>query len=647
MANQNNQIKISAETRRSIYNMIMSHADFMGVFQGGNYEDQNIVDFLKLIWDLPAMPSEDSRFKNAEADAIQHLVNNDDWDLTYTFERRFNLLAGDIKYFVKFVEACVSPFVRASSEEIMQYVKEINPLLNRDNCELAIVDYIDESPHFLIKSGTGFTFERKDINSNRYTIYVDKLGDNKPCFFLESIIWDDYGHKTSFKLYSVDQDGNYLTVGKVKLCKKNENKTLDVIPRSFLSLDSNYCSLGQDTSYYSNIKRILGEDAMAFLYAMRDAAAFSRISDDFENDSGFRHSLLRDNSADIALNLGRYVLAGFDPDERVNFTYNTQLAYAPDFNFNIKFDFGRINQEDNFNRVIAIIGENGAGKTSLLSNLAKSIANQQKDCFFPHYPMFTKVVAASYSIFDKFYDIDARAFNFEYCGMHNNEGGLMDLEQLKAIHKRNAETINALNRGLSLKKFLDNILPNDMLESLFEKDRRETKFKYDVYEDYYCRMSSGQTMLTNLIIDITANVRSNCLIMIDEPEVHLHPNAITQIINVVNLVCDRFSSCCIMATHSPLVIQSLLSRNVLIMERDIDGMPVVRQMRIESLGENLTTINEEIFSNGQRDKYYRRLIKKAVEGKESMDQVLQELQNGDLPMSLTSYMLIDKYLNHD
>lgn len=647
MVNKNNQIKISAETRRSVFNKIMSHADFMGVFQGGNYEDQNIVDFLKMIWDLPAMPSEDPRFKNAEADAIQHLVNNDDWDLTYTFEQRFNLLAGEIKHFIKFVEACVSPFVRSSYDEIMQYVKEINPLLNRDNCELAIEDYIDDKPHFLIKSGTGFSFERKDINSNRYTIYVDKPdNNNKSCFFLESIIWDDYGHKTSFKLYYVDQNGNNLCVGKVKICKKNENKTLDVIPMSFLSLDSNYCSLGQATSYYSMIKRILGEDAMAFLYAMKDAAAFSRISDDFVNDSGFRHSLLRDNSADTALNLGRYVLAGFDPDDRLNFTYKIKLAYAPDYNFNIKFDFGRINQEDNFNRVIAIIGENGVGKTSLLFNLAKSIANQQKDCFIPHNPLFTKVVAASYSMFDKFYDIDARAFNFEYCGMHNNEGGLMNLDQLKARHKRNAETINALNRGQNLKEFLDTILPKDMLESLFE-NKRETTFKYSVYEDFYGKMSSGQTMLTNLIIDITANVRSNCLIMIDEPEVHLHPNAITQIINVVNLVCDRFSSCCIMATHSPLVIQSLLSRNVLIMERDIDGIPVVRQMRVESLGENLTTINEEIFSNGQRDKYYRQLIKKAVEGKESMEQVLQELQNGDLPMSLTSYMLIDKYLNHD
>lgn len=644
MLNQNKQIQISAETRRAIFDKILSHADFMGVFKGGNYEDQNFVDFLKMIWDLPTMPSEDPRFKNAEADAIQHLVNNDDWDLTYTFEQRFNLLAGDVGYFVKFVEACVSPFVRSNADEIKQYVNEINPLLNKDNCELAIEDYIDDNPHFLIKLGTGFSFERKNIESNMFTIYVDKLGDNKPCFYLKSILWDDYGHKTSFDLQYIDQEGNSSSIGRVKICKKNENKTLDVIPKSFTSLDLDYCSLGQETSYYSKIKRILGEDAISFLYAMKDAAIFSRISDDFINDLGFRHSLLRDNSADTALNLGRYVLAGFDPDDRVNFTYKTQLAYAPDFDFNIKFDFGKINQEDNFNRVIAIIGENGVGKTSLLSNLAKSIADQQKDCFLPHYPLFTKVVAASYSMFDGFYKIEARAFNFEYCGMHNNGGELINPEQLKERHLRNAETINALNRGRSLKKFLGNILPNDMLEVFFEDD---FEFKYDAYEDYYSKMSSGQTMLTNLIIDITANVRSNCLIMIDEPEVHLHPNAITQIINVVNLVCEKFSSCCIMATHSPLVIQSLLSRNVLIMERDIDGMPAVRQMRVESLGENLTTINEEIFSNGQRDKYYKRLIKKAVEGKDSMDQVLQELQNGELPMSLSSYMLIDKYLNHD
>lgn len=124
------------------------------------------------------------------------------------------------------------------------------------------------------------------------------------------------------------------------------------------------------------------------------------------------------------------------------------------------------------------------------------MANQQKDCFLPHYPLFTKVVAASYSMFDRFYDIDARTFNFEYCGMHNKEGGLMDLEQLKVRHKRNVETINALNRGRDLKIFLGKILANDILEDLFDS---ETKFNYNNYENYYGKMSSGQIMLTNLL----------------------------------------------------------------------------------------------------------------------------------------------------
>ena len=62
----------------------------LGRYGGGmSYEDLNVVDFLKLIWDLPAMRSEDDRFRNAEADAVQHMVNNDDWTLDDALLRRF------------------------------------------------------------------------------------------------------------------------------------------------------------------------------------------------------------------------------------------------------------------------------------------------------------------------------------------------------------------------------------------------------------------------------------------------------------------------------------------------------------------------------------------------------------------------------
>ena len=107
-------IQLLPEVRRAVYDVIMAQQNPLGHYgEGMSYEDLNVVDFLKLIWDLPTMPSQDDRFRNAEADAYQHMVNNDDWTLEEALLRRFNLLAGAHKYFNKFVEVIVSSEVRA------------------------------------------------------------------------------------------------------------------------------------------------------------------------------------------------------------------------------------------------------------------------------------------------------------------------------------------------------------------------------------------------------------------------------------------------------------------------------------------------------------------------------------------------------
>ena len=137
--------QITAELRRAIYEAIMRFPDVYGRFSdGSSYDELNKVDFLKLVWDLPAMPSEDFRFSNAEGDAFQHLVNNDDWDDDYTFLKRFNLLAGDSRFFIKFLEAVVSPAVRRNQKEQEEYVRSINTLLEPIDAELIAVDYVQE-----------------------------------------------------------------------------------------------------------------------------------------------------------------------------------------------------------------------------------------------------------------------------------------------------------------------------------------------------------------------------------------------------------------------------------------------------------------------------------------------------------------------
>ena len=92
-------ISLTSEIKRFVYDTIMAQDNPLGRYGNGtSYDDLNVVDFLKLIWDLPTMPSDDPRFRNAEADAYQHMVNNDDWTADEAFLRRFNLLAGDQKF---------------------------------------------------------------------------------------------------------------------------------------------------------------------------------------------------------------------------------------------------------------------------------------------------------------------------------------------------------------------------------------------------------------------------------------------------------------------------------------------------------------------------------------------------------------------
>lgn len=149
-------------------------------------------------------------------------------------------------------------------------------------------------------------------------------------------------------------------------------------------------------------------------------------------------------------------------------------------------------------------------------------------------------------------------------------------------------------------------------------------------------------MLLNLIIEILANIRHNTLLLIDEPEVHLHPQGITELVHIIDWLCEEYSSSCIMATHSAVIIQELLSRNVIVMDRELDGSPIIRPMTLESMGENLTTITQEIFGRDNKEPLYVKKIRKLVNSNKDIDEVLQKVQNNDIPISMPMYLLLDK-----
>lgn len=636
-------INFSAELKRSIYDCIMSQDNPLGRYnRGAAFDDLNVVDFLKLIWDLPTMPSEDPRFRNAEADACQHMLNNNDWTLEYAFLIRFNLLAGKQDVFIKFIEVMVSPEVRESKDDIDNYARSINSLLEDVDFELAIYDYINGLPCYRLMEGKLNDTVPIDLRPNTIPIFVDEQPDEYPAFRLTREIWDDYGYKTRYRLYYFPDSNNAHNVGLVKIMKKDAIETYGILPSRIFAFDDEFCSLGQSLTYYENIKKILGNKYKDFLNAIRDTAIFSSICDVFCNTDCYKHSLLRYQDAEKALLYAVYILAGYTVFDPIRFVFKAELPYYKGEQLGIKFDMGDIQSEYNLNRVIAIIGNNGVGKTSVLSQLAECIVNDNEDRFAPRKPVFKKVISASYSVFDKFFNIEGTSFNYTYCGIQKKNGVLLSNEEISARRRISIELIHKHDRDRTLYNYIKTLLPDEFVDVLFDD---LATFKEEEYSKIYPYLSSGQSMLMNLIIEIVANIRHNTLILIDEPEVHLHPKGITTFVNILNRICREFFSCCILATHSSIIVQELLSRNVIVMDRDEQGDPIVRPMRVESFGENLTTITEEIFGRGEVSPYYKTVVRKLVDQCENIDDVISHIQNNEVPISMALYMLIDKYFS--
>jgi HEPN domain-containing protein len=109
------------------------------------------VEFLQRLYDLEALPSTDSRFKNAAADIWQHRVNNPtDWPPDWIYDdARFNLLEGPADLFLRFLCQVVHPVVRPDRNEALQLVQHFNDQLRLEGWNLVEEEKIAGRPRFV------------------------------------------------------------------------------------------------------------------------------------------------------------------------------------------------------------------------------------------------------------------------------------------------------------------------------------------------------------------------------------------------------------------------------------------------------------------------------------------------------------------
>ncbi|KFF11469.1 AbiJ-related protein [Flavobacterium hydatis] len=636
-------MKLSKILKREILKKILEQHNPFG-------ESDNIMSFLSRIWELDIMPSTDSRFEDAFGDIQQHIVYNDDWNFEYLFEERLDLLSDD-KQFKVFLETILHPDIRQTEDEIMKFYLVINPYLEKEKYRFVIVNYLRDFPIYEIKLITDTDDIPADIKLNDIPFFVEWEPDGHndkfhshitPEVFPSFVLafndgWNDFRRMTQFYLFYYQSDSTFHKIGYVKIMNGTE-ETRDVLGDSFTNLSQGFCSLGQEYEYYEKLKLHLGKNFESVLWALKDAAFYPEVNDKFEKHFTFKNSLIRFDQAEQLLREAKYRIYDYNLSSLYSFKY----TFKPKFSkTSVDLEFNFDNDEDFANRIYALIGKNGTGKTQLMTSLPFDISQKADNKFMPRTPLFSKVISVSYSAFDTF-EIPKKtsSFNYLYCGLKDENGErLSERQQIMRFHSA-WKRIKTLERMIQWIKILENFLDQEILDLFIVLDESGD---YDVSLEGFGKarkmLSSGQSILLYIITEIVANIRYDSIILYDEPETHLHPNAISQLMNTIYALVNKFQSYCIIATHSPLVIQELLSRNVYVIEKE-GSVPSVRKLSYETFGENLTVLTEEIFGNRSVPKQYKKILQKLVEKGNTFEEILDIVEADDIPLSLNARLFL-------
>jgi len=101
------------------------------------------------------MASTDHRFKNAEGDIWQHMVNNSDWDQPELLYQRLKILDIPDEQFARFLETCLHPLVLSDPQKLSFRLGIVNDSLRNDGFGMRASGQISGRSTYKVVSTSG------------------------------------------------------------------------------------------------------------------------------------------------------------------------------------------------------------------------------------------------------------------------------------------------------------------------------------------------------------------------------------------------------------------------------------------------------------------------------------------------------------
>lgn len=460
-----------------------------------------------------------------------------------------------------------------------------------------------------------------------------------PCIVLTTDEWDDWSIAETL-FHAVFYGGEGTTkLGDVKIMTTESNVTRAVIPKKFTELPESYCSLGQSLEFYEQISELPQSLQTLILDGLKDVATNRDRAEKFKDNEVFNGSLLRFSEAEKAFKEAKQYFGG-NATKILNFSFIYKIHEASEPH-DVELDF-----TDNIlpHRINAFVGKNATGKTKILTELASYISGvkQNRGNFSPARPSFSKIIAISYSAFDELYkpfenkdkdkspesNEESELFSYKYCGLRNKDG-LLSLSELEEHFYQSYDAIVKRGREDEWKKILQNVFEEEHLELIDQFGKSQSQSGLSNL------LSSGQNILLSTITDVIAHIEEDSLLLFDEPELHLHPNAIANFMRMYYEILEDFKSFSIISTHSPIILQEIPSKFVRVFSR-IDNTPMIDPPSLECFGENISSITNDIFEVRENESNYKTIFKH-LSDRHTKEEII-DLFEDDLSFNALAYL---------
>jgi len=467
--------------------------------------------------------------------------------------------------------------------------------------------------------------------------------------FLLTDNWDDwFRYSTLYVLVVFDERGIEHHIGQVKIGQFSmaEEQRRPSLPAQFLELGSDFFSLGQDDSYYIELNKLGSGLRVQVLAALRDVAADLALFERALREDVTTRSLLRSVSESSVRGQFHRLALGGARLSPYKFSYRAPRQVASK-NDPVEVDFAVFPESQPPTNIHVVIGRNGVGKTYLLNlmtralvepdSTAKQVGKFKFDDSVNGISQFANVVSVTFSAFDPFDPLPPRAskegeIQYSYIGLKRFKSG----DQLatapkshRMLAKEFVESMRVCARGARLARW------RRALESL-EADPifREADVaglaraaSDDGFEKLaastFNKLSSGHKIVLLTTTKLVETVEERSLVLLDEPEAHLHPPLLAAFIrSLSDLLIDR-NGVAIVATHSPVLLQEVPRSCVWKIRRS--GREVATERpEIETFGENVGVLTREVFGLEVTHSGFHKLVQEAVDSGETFDDAVQK-----------------------